>query len=79
MTGICNSSGFATCKFELRCAAEAIAESMALAIEHLEFDNAGDWADAQAGTGPGYRCHAFGEHSLAGDRFMRYDTVDKTS
>ena len=79
MTGICSSSGFATCKSELRCAAKAIAETMVLAIEHLEFDNAGDWADAQAGTVPGYRCHSICEHSLAVDRFMRSDTVEKTS
>ena len=63
---MCRFAGFLTVDASALNSMEALASRMALAIAHRGPDDAGAWADAQAGIAPGFRRPYIIDLSLAG-------------
>lgn len=67
---MCGFAGFLTADASVRGSAEAVATRMALAIQHRGPDDAGAWADAQAGIALGFRRLSIVDLSAAGHQPM---------
>lgn len=68
---MCGFAGFLTGAADVLGSAEAVATRMALAIQHRGPDDAGAWADAQAGIALGHRRLSVVDLSAAGHQPMR--------
>ena len=68
---MCGFAGFLSAGGEAPGSLEAVATRMALAIQHRGPDDAGAWADAQAGIALGHRRLSIVDLSPAGHQPMR--------
>lgn len=68
---MCGFAGFLTADAAVQGSAEAVATRMALAIQHRGPDDAGAWADAQAGIALGFRRLSIVDLSAAGHQPMQ--------